>query len=89
VSGPHPLLGWFEDASDTPAHDPGVDGTPCLVCTQGLTRPVVTVSLMLADSRQRSYFFRAHKDCWNGLSEGEQALYEGGVIDYEAERVGA
>ena len=79
----HPLLGYFDSPEQViPAHDPGLE-VDCLVCCKTLSKPMVTVSLMLNFPRNRSVFFRAHKMCWDGLSEKEQADYEGGIIDKE------
>ena len=73
------IFGWFNDTSETPAHDPGMTGL-CPVCTKVLERPVKTVCLML-DGDNKSYFFRAHKQCWEGISEREQWLIESSLID--------
>lgn len=75
------IFGWFDDADQTtPAHDPGLE-TICPVCAKTLSRPLKTISLMLMGAKDRSYFFRAHKACWDGLSEEEQSDYEGSLID--------
>lgn len=77
------LIGYFDSPEQkTPKHDPGLN-VECLVCMKILSRPVVTISLMLNSPRNRSCFFRAHKTCWDGLSVEEQAQYEGGIIDRE------
>lgn len=89
VEGPNvnPLhIGWY-DAPEAafPAYDPGSD-CPCIVCMGPLTRPMVTISLAHENPAQRKYsfFFRAHKQCWQELSEKEQNLIESSVIDATA-----
>ena len=77
------IFGWFDNTSDTPAHDPGMNGL-CPVCSKTLERPVKTISLML-DGDDKSYFFRVHKQCWEGLSEHEKWLIESSLIDAIAE----
>ena len=74
------LLGYFEAASQTvPAYDPPVTA-PCIVCGKPMEPPRVTVSLLrLGDPR--SWFFRADKGCWEGLTDGEQAAYESSVVE--------
>lgn len=74
------IFGYFEDTSQTPAHDPGLNA-PCPVCAKTLERPVVTISLMPVEIRNRSYFFRAHKSCWNGISAAEQNAIESSLVD--------
>lgn len=78
----HPLVGYFDSPTATePAYDPGVDGTPCVVCAQPLVRPVKTISLMWSDhSGDLSLFFRAHKGCWDGLTDDEKGTYEQAVL---------
>lgn len=81
------VFGYFDSPEQTvPAYDPGLQA-PCVVCTQSLLgKPVVTVSLMPDAIRQRSYFFRAHKECWNGISPQEQSAIESSLIDAICER---
>ncbi len=82
----HELVGYFEGTESTPSYDPG-DGSPCLVCTKPMQFKItrnVTISLAVVGGN-RSYFFRCHKDCWDGLSEEEQSEIEGSIIDRAVE----
>ena len=72
--GLHPrkdIFGFFDDNSDTPTHDPGFNAI-CPVCAKVLSRPVKTISLIPDKIRTRSYFFRVHKSCWDGIDEVEK-----------------
>lgn len=88
------VFGWFDDANQTaPAHDPGPSGL-CPVCCwpvqqHSIDNPLVTISVMLEDptKRNRSYFFRAHKRCWDRQTEYQQKLIESSIIDKEHERL--
>lgn len=74
------LFGWFDDpTSAVPAHDPGM-GATCPVCADTLASPVKTISLMPA-GHDRSYFFRSHKACWEGLSGPEMRAIESSLVD--------
>ena len=82
-------LGWFDDPSQTePAHEPGLD-VPCPVCGGTLNdgQPRKTMSLMLCEGPDRSYFYRAHKKCWEALNAEQQGIIEGEIIDAELERL--
>ena len=80
------VFGWFDDESQTsPTHDPHPKGK-CPVCateTGGHSddNKLVTISLAVQDRRFRdkSYFFRAHKTCWEGCQE--QGAIESSLID--------
>jgi hypothetical protein len=73
-------VGWFESAEQVePSHDPGLD-VPCPVCGLTLTRPMKTISLMVVGGAA-SYFFRAHKPCWDSASEEERCQIESTIID--------
>ena len=76
------IFGWFDSPMDEkPTHDPTVEKGLCLVCTKPMSFPLTTISLALQDGADRSYFFRAHKGCWDALSEKEQSEYECSLID--------
>ena len=80
------LIGYF-DVCDRDQTTPTYDPSPhcqCLVCMRTLCPPMVTVSLMPKGGR-RSLFFRAHKVCWESLSDDGQRTYEGSIIDLEVE----
>jgi len=80
------LVGWFEGRSATPAFDPGM-GVHCPICTQPLrAAPVCTVSLAPVGG-DRSYFFRAHRACWDGLSPEAQSAIESEIADAAVERM--
>jgi hypothetical protein len=80
------VFGWFDDTGDTPTHDPGLSGT-CPACGATLGRPVRTICLMPVGG-SRSYFFRAHRACWDGLDAGEQSAIESSLIDEVAQHPG-
>ena len=73
------LIGRFDDTSDTPTFDPGLN-VPCVVCAKQLSRPMKSISLM-AEGGSSSYFFRVHKECWENLDDREQWLIESSIID--------
>jgi hypothetical protein len=82
------VFGWFESLEQTkPAHDPG-QTAPCVICAWPVNKhsednPLVTISLAVQAKRfrDRSYFFRAHKNCWERQTEHEQSLIESSLID--------
>lgn len=75
------IYGYFDDpASDKPTYDPGLD-VPCPMCGKMLISPVVTVSLMLYDADDRSYFYRMHKDCHDALTEQQRTDLDSLLID--------
>ena len=84
----HDIFGWFDSPEQTtPAHDPGPSAL-CVICNfpverHSMDNPLVTVSLAVYDKRfrEKSYFFRAHKNCWNNISEHEQSCVESSLID--------
>jgi hypothetical protein len=86
------IFGWFGDAAQTePEHDPGFDA-PCPICIHPVGRhsvdnPIKTISLMVEDPAQRrnSFFFRAHKRCWEMVSDHERSMVESSLIDHVVE----
>ena len=80
----HESVGWFEGTSPTPAYDPPLDA-PCVVCGFPQTTPRVTISVAPAPwiehSPRLSFYFRAHKSCWESLSHEGQTEIESSVID--------
>ena len=73
-------VGHFESPyQDQPSHDPGMRAK-CPVCHEPLSDPVKTISVMSIDG-ERSYFFRAHKMCWEGVGSEQRDIIEGSVID--------
>lgn len=74
------LFGYFDDKSDTPAYDPGLDAI-CIYCREKLESPVVTPSLMIPGDN-RSYFYRLHKECSQKMQdEGSEGHYDSLIID--------
>jgi hypothetical protein len=73
-------FGYFIDFDQTePAYDPGLS-VNCPVCYSTLSRPVKTISLMLIGDR-RSYFYRAHKGCYDSLSDEQKTTLDSALID--------
>lgn len=74
--------GWFDDASQVvPAFDPGLSGS-CPVCGIGLlSSPRVTVSFLVVSRPERSYFYRAHKSCWEPLPEPMRQEFEWPMVN--------
>lgn len=73
--------GWFDSPEqETPVFDPGLSvGCPC--CGRPLhEQPRKTISLMPVGGH-RSYFFRAHKTCWDAADEATQIRIESEIID--------
>ncbi len=76
------IFGYFDNPIQTkPARDPGLTA-PCPVCTEPVGEVAIkTISLIAHPDDGRSYFFRAHKDCWKNASEDEQSHIESLLID--------
>lgn len=76
------IWGWFDNKSDIPAHDPGISNTWCPFCYIGLDMPLKTISVMgYYDGADRSYFYRAHKACYENASPESITRLESEVID--------
>ncbi|MBW4469280.1 MAG: hypothetical protein KME45_03350 [Stenomitos rutilans HA7619-LM2] len=74
-------FGYFDRPNqDAPTYDPGMAGGKCLLCGNPLARPVKTISLM-RDGDSRSYFYRAHKACYEGADAATITQYESALID--------
>lgn len=73
------IFGWFDNLSDNPAHDPGLEGI-CLVCAKKLSKPVKTISL-IKEGDNRSFFYRTHKDCYESLEKEDITNLESSLID--------
>ena len=84
------VFGWFDAPEQaTPAHDPGTNGL-CPQCCwpvgeHSIDNPVKTISLAIEDRkyRGRSYFFRAHKSCWERATPHDRMMVESSLIDEE------
>lgn len=74
------IFGWFDDLSETPAHDPGTD-TNCPFCGKKLAEERSTVSLALLESRDRSYFYRLCRSCHHSMSDTEKDELDHSLID--------
>lgn len=73
------IFGYFNDLSDTPAFDPGLD-VPCPICGKPLhTAPRKTISLWGEESV--SHFYRVHKACYEGCEPEYITLVESVLID--------
>ena len=81
------IFGYFEVAGQVvPSYDPGLT-CPCPICLRQLREwptkfgeQFKTISLM-KEGDDRSYFFRAHKRCWDNASEEEKNNIEHSLID--------
>lgn len=74
------IFGYFsEPGQQEPTYDPGLN-VECPVCYRRLTSPMVTVSLAIEEDT-RSYFYRAHKGCFEDLTEDEQSDLDGLIVD--------
>lgn len=75
------LFGYFTDFSNTPEYDPGLE-CECIICFEKLSKPMITCSLMGLDINDgRSYFYRAHKECYNSLTKEEITEIDSSLID--------
>ena len=77
-------FGWYDRADQTePTHEPGPDA-PCPFCGvrvgRHAERPICTMSIMGMD-RKRSYFYRAHKDCYKAAAPETVIDIESVAID--------
>lgn len=67
--------------SEKPDYDPGTD-MECLLCNKPLSEPMKTISFMRPGSF-KSYFWRAHKDCYENADSDQIGEIEGTIIDDE------
>ena len=73
-------FGYFNSNKNTPAYDPRFT-VPCLICDKAMMPGTVkTVSLMRPNDN-KSYFYRVHKMCEEGLTEDERIMYDSSLID--------
>lgn len=76
------IFGYFEMAGQIePAFDPGPE-VLCPYCTKQLGKPLKTISLMRPGSG-KSYFYRAHKDCYEKADPEEIQHIESTKMDAE------
>lgn len=76
-------VGYFTFPGQTvPEHDPG-KSAPCPVCEQPLgNEHIKTISLAAEGPAFASFFFRAHKVCWERAPEEIREIIEGEIIDF-------
>lgn len=80
----NPLIGYYDDPSQaTPTYNPGLN-VPCVICFKPLSAPMKTISLMMPGDH-RSYFYRAHKACYEALPEAEIADLEWSMMNPPSE----
>lgn len=74
------IYGYFDNPNEeAPAYDPGLE-VGCPVCSENISPPLKTISLMLAGD-SRSYFYRTHKVCYDGLSPDEKIKLDSILVD--------
>ena len=74
------IFGYFERPEQTtPTFDPGPSAL-CPFCLRALAMPVKTISLMKPGDA-RSYFYRAHKACYETADDRAIAEIESAQID--------
>lgn len=74
------MFGYFDKPEQTePKYDPGLD-SDCPVCNRKLSRPMVTVSLMVPNDT-RSYFYRLHKSCSEAITPEQETAIDSILID--------
>ena len=74
------IVGWFDSPGEIPAHDPGVQGTPCPICHGTLSlEDVRTISLMWPGDT-RSFFYRVHKSCHQELSDDDKQALDMAIL---------
>ena len=77
------IFGFFDKSDQVkPAFDPGLD-VPCPFCLGTLERPLKTISLMLPGDA-RSFFYRAHKACYDDATPEATSQIESAQIDTRA-----
>jgi len=75
------IFGWFDHPDQTtPTHDPGIE-TICPICAKKLSRPLMTISLMPEANRNKAYFYRVHKNCYEDLTTEEEINLDSSLID--------
>jgi len=78
------IFGYFDSAGQkTPTYDPGRTAL-CPFCLREIAHgPIKTISLLL-DGDNRSYFYRAHKGCWENADHKNRDQIEHSLIDARA-----
>lgn len=76
------IFGWFiSPHQEKPEHDPGLD-VPCPYCLKKLERHVMAISLWKTNAI-KSYFYRAHKYCYEAATDDERNQVEWSLIDIQ------
>lgn len=86
----HPLLGYCDSATQKePTFNPGLE-VDCPICSEQLNREDIrTISLMLMHNPNRSYFYRVHKSCHEGLSQQEQDDLDSSFVENSQDNLSA
>ena len=77
------LVGYFDNYSSVPTYDPPLN-CPCIICGKIMedgTRMTVSVCMMPYDHPDRSYFYRAHKACYESTPEADISEIEGAILN--------
>lgn len=85
------IYGYFSSPEDViPIYDPGFD-VHCPICDLSVGRhttdsPIKTISVMLErdgifTGDIRSYFYRVHRVCYDGLDEEQESMLDWQIID--------
>jgi len=80
-------FGYFDGLGQKPAYDPGLC-VPCPICLQPVGETNIITESLMSITGDRSYFFRAHKPCWQSASDDEKRRIEGVIIDWDVKRQG-
>lgn len=74
------IFGYFNSVEqDVPVFDPGLS-VICPFCLLQLEPPLKTISFMALGS-ERSYFYRAHKGCYESADQPSINEIESSVVD--------
>lgn len=75
------IYGYFSAIEqDKPAFDPGLD-VNCPFCNKGLSMPIKTISFAPIIDKNLSYFYRAHKNCYETAKPEQIQAIESLCID--------
>lgn len=79
------IFGWFSEANAKyPERDPGLSA-PCPLCGRAVRdKPIKTISVMPLGG-SCSYFYRAHKDCYESAAAETITEIESAIIDMRLE----
>lgn len=75
------IFGYFDSAQQiAPTFDPGLD-VPCPYCLRPLADEARKTISVMGMERKRSYFYRAHKRCYEHASVMAISQVESSVLD--------